>query len=325
MNVISRGLSLQPISIKDRLSSGMVYILLVLMLVLAEIFSPGYLSMTHMMGILRLAAFMGIAAIGQTFAILTGGIDLSNDKTISFAYIIAAHVMMGQNDNIFVALCYILLFGIIVGVINGAGIFLLNVPPFIMTLGVGSVIQGAYMIFTKGAPKGTSAPLISSISNGNIFGCVSGIVIVWIVLTAISIFVLRKTPYGRKIYSVGSNRIASNFSGINTKAIIFSVYIISAVVSALMGFLLIGYTGMSYLHAGSSYGMSVIAAVIIGGTAISGGKGGYLGTVAGAIMMTVLEDFLTIVNIPEAGRMVAQGVLILIILLLYARERVKRT
>ncbi len=316
--------TLNPRAIGTKLRSGTVYIMLAFMLILAEIFSPGYLSVTHIAGILRLSAFMGIAAIGQTFAILTGGIDLSIDKTISFAYILAAEAMMGQDSNILSALIRVLILGVIIGLLNGLGIVLLNVPPFIMTLGIGSVVQGAYMIYTNGAPKGDSAPLMREISNGTMFGVVSGIVIVWAIMAIITIVVMKKTPYGRQIYSVGANSISARFSGINTKFIIFSVYIISAVVASFMGFLLIGYTGMSFLHAGNEYGTSVIAAVIIGGTAISGGKGGYLGTAAGAIMMTVLVDFLTIVDIPEAGRMVAMGALIVLILLIYAREKEKR-
>lgn len=311
-------------TLQTKFKSGIVYILLVIMLIMAELYSPGYLKATHMLGVLRLASFMGIAAIAQTFAILSGGIDLSIETTISFAYIIAAQAMMGKDENILVALVCVLIFGVIVGAINGAGICLMNVPPFIMTLGVSTVTKGAYMIFTKGAPKGRTAPLISAISNQNFLGVISGIVLVWVILSAISIIILNKTPYGRKVYAVGSNSTAAKFSGINTKAVIFSIYIISGVVAAFMGFLLIGYTGESYLHAGSNYGTAVIAAVIIGGTSISGGKGGYLGSAAGAIMMTIFNDFLAIVKIPEGGRMISQGAMILLLILLYAREKAIR-
>lgn len=104
---------------------------------------------------------------------------------------------------------------------------------------------------------------------------------------------------------------------------IFSVYMLSAVIAAVAGFLLVGYTGTSFLDVGTSYNTKTIAAVIIGGTAISGGKGGYLGTVAGAIIMTVLDDFLTIVSIPEAGRQIMQGAIILLLVFIYSREKKK--
>lgn len=310
--------------LKDVIKRNFVFILLILMLIGAQILLPGYLGLNHMAGMLRIAAFLGLAAMGQTLAILTGGIDLSIEFVISFAYIIAAQVMMGDDTNILSALGIVIVFGIVVGLINGAGVCLLNVQPFIMTLGVGSVLHGAYLIFTKGAPKGSSAPLISKISNEGLIGPISGIVIVWLVFAVIVGIVLKKTPYGRKIYAVGSNATASRFSGINAKLIIFSVYILSAVIAAITGFFLIGYTGMSYLDAGSSYGISAIAAVVIGGTAITGGRGNYTGTIAGAIIMTILEDFLNAIDIQQSGRLIVQGIIILALVFIYAREKEKR-
>lgn len=192
-----------------------------------------------------------------------------------------------------------------------------------MTLGVGTVVQGIFLIYTKGAPKGNAAPLLKSICGQSMFGIVSGIVILWLVFAVVAVAVLKKTPYGRKIYSVGINEQAARFSGIHTGTMIFSVYMLSAVIAAVAGFLLVGYTGTSFLDVGTSYNTKTIAAVIIGGTAISGGKGGYLGTVAGAIIMTVLDDFLTIVSIPEAGRQIMQGAIILLLVFIYSREKKK--
>ena len=155
-------------------------------------------------------------------------------------------------------------------------------------------------------------------------GILSGVVIIWVILSVVAIVVMSKTIYGRKLYSVGINETAARFSGINTGGIIFSVYLISAVIAAVSGFLLVGYTGTSFLDVGTSYNTKTIAAVVIGGTAITGGKGGYLGTIAGAVIMTILDDFLTIVNIPDAGRQIVQGVIILLLVLVYSRERKKK-
>lgn len=307
--------------ISENLNKYMVYILLVVMLLLAQLYSPGYLEGSHMLGVIRLAAFMGMAAISQTIAILSGGIDLSIPTTISFSYILAAQLMMGKDENIGKALIGVLILGLIIGVINGAGVCLMNIPPFIMTLGVSTITKGAYMIYTKGTPKGRTAPLISTISNRNFMGVVPYIVIVWVIFAVITMIILHKTPYGRRIYSVGSNAKATQFSGTNTHGIIFSVYIVSAVVAALTGFFLIGYTGESYLNAGANYDTQVIAAVIIGGTSITGGKGSYLGSAAGALIMTVFTDFLQIVKVAEGFRIIGQGAMILILIALYAREK----
>ena len=298
-------------------------LILILLLVLAQILSPGYLNPTHMAGILRLASFMGIAAIGQNLTILTGGIDLSIANTITFANVIAAQIMMGRDSSMLPALLAVIVMGIVVGLINGTGVYWLKIPPFIMTLGVGTVIQGIFLIYTKGAPKGNAAPLLRSICGQSMYGIVSGIVLIWAVLAVIAIVLLHKTPYGRKLYSVGINEEASRFSGINTGRVTFSVYLISAVIAAVSGFLLVGYTGTSFLDVGTSYNTKTIAAVVIGGTAITGGKGGYLGTIAGAVIMTILDDFLTIVSIPDAGRQVVQGIIIILLVLVYSREKKK--
>ena len=159
--------------------------------------------------------------------------------------------------------------------------------------------------------------------------CLLPMIVVIVVLNVlkqsavIAIVLLHKTPYGRKLYSVGINEEASRFSGINTGRVTFSVYLISAVIAAVSGFLLVGYTGTSFLDVGTSYNTKTIAAVVIGGTAITGGKGGYLGTIAGAVIMTILDDFLTIVSIPDAGRQVVQGIIIILLVLVYSREKKK--
>lgn len=301
----------------------MVYVILLVLLLLAQILSPGYLKPSHVAGILRLASFMGIAAIGQNLTILTGGIDLSIANTITFANIIGAQLMMGRDENMLKAFLAVIVMGLVIGTVNGAGIRFLKIPPFIMTLGVGTVVQGIFLIYTKGAPKGNAAPFLRSICGQSMFGIISGIVIFWLIFAVAAVIILKKTPYGRKIYSVGINEQAARFSGIHTGWMIFSVYMLSAVIAAIAGFLLVGYTGTSFLDVGTSYNTKTIAAVIIGGTAISGGKGGYLGTVAGAVIMTVLDDFLTIVSIPEAGRQIMQGVIILMLVLIYSREKKK--
>ncbi|MCD7993996.1 MAG: ABC transporter permease [Clostridia bacterium] len=305
-------------------SQVMVYVILVVLLLAAQIMSPGYLKPTHVAGILRLASFMGIAAIGQNLTILTGGIDLSIANTITFANVIAAQIMMGWDENLAAALLAVIVMGVMVGFINGVGIHWLKIPPFIMTLGVGTVIQGVFLIYTKGAPKGNASPFLKAICGQSFIGILSGIVVIWAVMAAVTIVLLRNTPYGRKIYSVGTNEQAARFSGIHTGRVTFSVYLISAVIAAVSGFFLVEYTGTSFLDVGTSYNTKTIAAVIIGGTAITGGKGGYIETIAGAIIMTILDDFLTIVNIPEAGRQIMQGVIIVLLVLIYSREKHKK-
>ncbi|NLF27079.1 MAG: ABC transporter permease, partial [Clostridiales bacterium] len=244
---------------------------------------------------------------------------LSIPYTISFSYILAAQYMNKSDGNIPSAILACLILALIVGVLNGMGTCMLRIPAFIMTLGLGTVLRGAYTIWTKGTPKGYTAPLIYKIANGSA-GPVPYIVIVWFVMAVLTIAMLRLTPYGRKIYAVGSSAIVSRFSGINTRRVIFSVYILSALVACITGFFLIGYTGESYMDAGLKYDTNVIAAVIIGGTSINGGKGGYLGSAVGSLIMIVFTDFLQIIRMAEGFRQVGMGALILSLIMLYARE-----
>ncbi|MBC8585378.1 ABC transporter permease [Youxingia wuxianensis] len=300
---------------------AVVYIGLAAILIIAQIISPGYLKMDHILTMLRLAAFVGIASIGQTFAVLTGGIDLSIAYVITFANIVGSQVMYGENQNLPAAVLTVLAVGAGVGLVNSMGIKFLKIPPFIMTLGVGTIVQGIYMIYSGGAPKGNTAPLLREMCGNNIFGRVSGILVLWFILSVVVITVLKFTPYGRKIYAVGINQKAARFSGINVSGIIFSVYIISGITAAITGFLLVGFTGTSYLDTGTKYATTNLAAVVIGGTAITGGRGGYGGTIAGAIIMTVIDDLLVIINISQAGRQVVQGIIILLLVFSYSQQK----
>lgn len=300
----------------------MIYILLIFMLTVAAIISPGYLQITHLAGILRLASFLGIAAIGQNLAILSGGIDLSIAQLICMGNVFGAQIMMAKNENMLLSLLVVIVLGALFGALNGFGIKYLKIPAFIMTLGTSCIVQGVCLIYTKGAPKGNTSPLLKSICNDRLLGIIPPIVLLWLALAVITIVILKCTSFGRKIYAVGANETSARFSGVNTKGIIFAVYIISAIFAALAGYLLVGYTGTSYLDAGVSYHTKSVAAVVIGGTSVQGGRGNYLGTIAGAISFVVLEDFLVILNMPEAGRNVALGVLIIALVLLYKKDSV---
>lgn len=313
----------KTLSIKENLRKPeyFVYIILAVMFLAAVIVSPGYLQSAHMSGLLKTASFLGIAAIGQTFAILLGDIDLSIANTITLGNVLGAQILMGSDANLVKAFVIILLAGLLIGIGNGIGIRYLKLDPFIMTLGMSSVIEGVFMIYTQGAPKGKTSPFMSSLCKATGVGFLTGVFLIWIVLVVIAIFVMKKTTFGRNVFAVGANKTAARFSGINTTKIYFIVYMISAVLAIFSGFLLVGYTGTSYLDVGVDYNDNSIASVIIGGTAVTGGRGGYLGTLAGVMIMVMLVDFLTIVNISEAGRQIIQGGIIIVLLLLYNRDR----
>ena len=298
-----------------------VYGFLVVLLPVAQIISPGFLTLSHMGNVLQQTAFLGIVSIGQTFVILTGGIDLSVASVITLADIVSAQIMSGADANVPVAFAAIVVIGLAAGLMNSAGILFLRISPMVMTLATSGVLRGIALIYSKGAPKGRTAPFIQFLSTGRIGAVISALLVLWIVLSVITIVVLRKTIFGRYVYLIGTNPLAAHYSGINTKLVLMAVYTISALMSSITGMLLVGYTNTSYISAGDPYTMNSIATVVIGGTSIMGGSGGYAGTIAGSVIMIVIVSLLTIVQIPESGRLIVQGILLILLVLLYSRQK----
>ncbi len=318
----SSGMSVKTIGKKIVETGLLVYIVLIALLVAAQFIIPGFLDIKNIGNILKIASFTGIAAIGQTLVILLGGIDMSVSFVVTFSNMIAAQLMLGSDANIPITIVVVVLVGALIGFASAAGINFLKIPPMIMTLGVGTMVQGIALLYSKGAPKGNAAPLVRHIVNDTVVGgSCSWIVVIWIIVSALVIFLLYKTVAGRKLYAVGTNPIAARFAGINTKAVLMICYMISGITAAMTGLILAGYTGTASAESGEPYSMNTIVAVVIGGTAMTGGKGGYAGTVAGAIIMTVIDSILTVVNIPKSGRMIVQGLMVLLMIMIYGRNR----
>jgi ribose transport system permease protein len=299
------------------------YVAVVLLFAGGSLISAEFGGLEHIFLVLGLASFTGLVAVGQTMVILLGGIDLSVSSTITMAGVISATIMTGSDTRIIPAVAVSLLIGVVIGLVNGMGIGMLNIPPLVMTLGVTSLVQGISLLYTNGAPKGNSAPFLSDLATGTVAG-VPFMVIIWGVVSLIVIMVLHRTSFGRWTYAVGYSPKAAHMSGVNVKLTTVSVYAISGLMAALTGVLLTGYTKTSYLNIGDPYQMASIAAVVVGGTSILGGFGSYIGTIAGTIIITIVQSLLPILSIPEAGRQVVSGSIILVLLLIYGRAKTNR-
>lgn len=299
----------------------LVYVVLVVMLIIANIASPGYLKPHHMLSMLRTAAFLGIICIGQNLIILIGGIDMGVPYIIMIGNVVGAEILQGQDSNFGKALVLVLLTGLAVGIVESAGINFFKINPFIMTLGMGIIVEGIAMVTTGGAPKGSSSPMLTKFTSMKTFGPVSGIIVVWAIAAAIFIIVMKFTVFGRYVYALGANPTSARFSGVMTKRVRGLIYIVSPVICAFVGLMLVGYTGTTYLEVGNNYDPANIAAVILGGTAVTGGKGSYVGTIAGVMIMTIITDFLTIVNVAESVRMMVNGIILIVLLIVYSRNR----
>ena len=286
--------------------AGMVVLLLV-----TALFSPGFLSVSNMRSTVVLAAFVGIVALGQTFVIIGGGIDLSVPWVLNCAAILMTLVAKGQNGPLLYAIPALLAAGALVGAINGVGIAVFGVPPIIMTLAVNVILQGGILVYTGGTPPATAPQLIQFLAVGRI-GPIPVVAVIWSVLAIIASFLLSKTAFGRQLYAVGTSAPVAEFSGVPIVRTAVLAYTLSGFTAALAGMLLTGYTAQAYLGMGDPYLFTSIAAVAIGGASILGGSGHYVGTIAGAFVLTILTGLLPALNLSNGALLIVYGVVILV-------------
>jgi ribose transport system permease protein len=315
----------QPLEILSRNGAIVLpFVLIILLFILGEVISDGFLEIQHVGAVLRTASFLGIVAIGQTLVILTGGIDLSIGPLITMGNVFICMFMNGLDQNNLVAFSAVLLLGLAFGLLNGLGVTLVRISPLVMTLATGSLVTGVTLIFSQGAPKGLASPFLRQIGVGFLFDLVPIIVAIWLVLSVFTILLLTSTTFGRKLIYAGANEKAAGLSGVNVSLVKTAAYAISGLTAVLAGIFMAGYTQTAFLGIGNEYIMWSITAVVIGGTSLTGGKGSYLGTIAGTILLVLLESILTLVRVPEAGRRIATGLIILIMITIYFRKGSKR-
>ena len=302
----------------------LLYGLVIILFIFGEIISKGFLNYDHICAILRTASFLGIVSIGQTIVILTGGIDLSVGPLITTGNVFICMFINGLDSNTLWAILFVILLGALFGFLSGYGVAYLKISPLVMTLAVGSLITGITLIFSKGAPKGLASPILRYMGVGSLFDFFPVIIFIWLILSVLCIILLNFSVFGRKIFYIGANEKAAFFSGIKTNFTKTIAYSISGATAVLTGVLMAGYTHTAFLGIGNEYVLWSIAAVVIGGTALTGGKGGYVGTIAGTIIFVLLESILTVMNMPEAVRKMANGTIILILIsIYYNQEKVK--
>ena len=286
------------------------FVLVAVALVVGAIVAPGFLDSNHVSSMGQTAAYLGIIAIGQTLVLLIGGIDLSVPYTINLAAVLlAGYQAEGMSSTRDVTM--VLAIGLGIGLVNGLGIALLDINPLVMTLGMNSILQGITLIYTHGSPIGQAPAFVTTVSTGW-WKNLPWVVVLWIGLTIVVTIVLALTTFGRGIYAVGSNRRATELSGLPVKRTIVLAYTISGLAGALGGILLVGYSGQAYLSMGDEFLLPSIAVVVIGGTSIFGGKGSYLQTVGGVLLIIVIESILISVDVDESGQNIMYGVIILV-------------
>ena len=310
----------------QRRATVVPYALIGVLLLVAAIRNPSFVTPGSLRQQLVLASYLAVIAAGQTLVILTGGIDLSVAWTLNFSAIVMTQTAAGTTETgrIIGAVGLALGIATLVGLLNGLGVAYLRIPSLVMTLGMNAALAGLTLVYTNGSPQGLAPPFAKRLAVGRLGGVVPYALLFWLVLSAVVIFLLRRTVYGRRLYAIGNNPRAAYLSGIPVRGVLVVAYALCGLCAGLAGILLTGYSSQSYLGMGDRYVLQGIAAVVIGGTSILGGSGGYGGTIAGAITVVLLENTLQIIGVRPAGQNILYGLIILLMLFVYGRgQRVR--
>jgi ribose transport system permease protein len=207
------------------------------------------------------------------------------------------------------------------GLVNGFGVAYLRIPSMIITLAVNAVAQGLMVVHTGGfSPQDASSPAMRMLATGDLLFGLPNALVVWGAVGAGAIFLFNRTTFGRAVYGIGNRERAAYLSGISTQRVVLAAFAIAGGLSAFGGVLLAGYASKAAQSMGDAYLLPAIASVVLGGASILGGRGSYLGTIAGVILITLLQSILSVVQMSEAGRQITYGVVIVAMLLLYGRE-----
>jgi ribose transport system permease protein len=274
---------------------------------------------------MRTAIPLAILAGCQTLAMLTGGIDLSVTATASMAGFVAASLYTGPN-SLFIAVVVALAIAALIGALNGLGIGVFRVHPLIMTLGMGLVILGAanaWQLLTVRTRSGVP-PELRWLGSATEFTFVPVSLLVFLPLAAVILIGLRRSGYGRLLYAVGDNPIAARLSGVKSWQVLLVLYMISAIMAAIAGFLVSGLNNVASVTLANPKLLPSVAAAVIGGTSIFGGRGGFAGTVVGALLLTVADSLLSSLGFPEATRQILYGSIIVAVAAAYARVTTDR-
>jgi len=292
----------------------------IVLLLIGSLYSSNFLSADYLLQQLMVASFLGIIASGAMVVILLGHIDLSIPWVVTVGGMMSTAISGWGHEGALVAIPFGVLCGVAFGVVNGLGVAYLRIPSMIFTLGTNAVAQGLMVLHTGGfAPQDHATEAMHFLATQRSLFGVPNAFLVWAVVGAGLVFTLNHTTLGRYVCAIGNRERAAYLSGVNTRAVVVIAFAVSGALAALAGVLLAGYSTKAYQAMGDPYLLPAIAAVVLGGTNILGGKGSFAGTVAGVVLITVLQSILSVMQMPEAYRQVIYGAVIIVMLLVYGR------
>ncbi|ACD23896.1 ribose ABC transporter permease [Clostridium botulinum] len=294
---------------------------LVLLCMIITFVTPSFLTISNITNVFTQVSTNAIIAVGMTFVILTGGIDLSVGSTLAISGALAASIIK-STGNVFLAVIVAALVGIAVGFVNGMLISKGKLQAFIVTLATMTIFRGLTLVFTNGTPISKLPETFVKIGNGKI-GFMPIPVIITIVIAIVAIYLLNKTRFGRYLYALGGNEDSARLSGINTDKIKTLAYVISGFASAIAGVIITSRIASASPNAGTGFELDAIAAVVIGGTSLAGGEGKISGTIIGALIIGILNNGLNLMNVSPFYQSIVKGLVILMAVLLDKKSRKK--
>lgn len=285
-------------------------------LILTGILSPEFFQQQNMINVARQSAIVGVVAVGMTFVILTGGIDLSVGSTLALVAVSSA-MMIDSGLPIPLVILLALLVGLGVGLVNGFGVTLLGIQPFVMTLAMLGIVRGTVFELSKGSPQDffVSSRVLDFFGNGELLG-VPGPLIIFVLVALAGVLVLRYLPFGRYVYALGGSVEAARLSGVKTTRMTIAVYAISGVCAAIAGLMTAARLSVGDPIAGNLVELDAIAAVVIGGTSLAGGVGGMVGTIAGALLLAMLSNVLNLIGVSPFYQLIVKGAVIIVAVVL---------
>jgi ribose/xylose/arabinose/galactoside ABC-type transport system permease subunit len=300
------------------LEKSAIYLILAAVFAAAAVASPVFLRERNILNVVRQASILGVVAVGQTFVILTGGIDLSVASVMALMSILSANMMEGVNELVLPVSLLCLGVAALVGLGNGLMVTRLRIPPFIATLGMLLMVQGFRFLYSGGMPKGSIPDSLRVLGRGLFLGfpvpawiCLGVALVAWTVLAG--------TTLGRAVYAVGGNPRTAYLSGVRTGVVQTVAYVLSGFWAGFAGLLLTGWIGLADNWLGQGFELDSIAAVVIGGAVLTGGKENVWGSLAGALMLTILYNLVILLGMDVDMQRIVKGLVIIGAVALYGR------
>lgn len=300
-----------------------IFWVLVLLVVLMAFASEAFFTQRNILNVMKQTSITAILGVGMTFVLISGGIDLSVGSVIALAGVLASATAVTERGiSLAVTILVAVGMGMLCGLINGVGIAYIGYPPFIMTLGMMTSARGLALVFTNGKPIFGLSPAFVDVANATIFK-IPLLVYYLVAVIIVGYVMLTQTVFGRRVYAIGGNAEAARLSGVNVKLQKVLIYMISGTLAGFCGLLMCSRITSGNATVASGYEMNAIASAVIGGVSMNGGAGSVMGTLIGALILTIIQNSFDILGINPFYQSVIQGIIILMAVFMDIRNKQK--